>query len=169
MSDTILKPRELKLYHAVNETLNLLEPLAEAKDIDLVNYVSEDHVVVADENAVQLLLRNFVSNAIKYSKPDSQIEVRSHVQGAEVVTSIRDYGVGIPADKLDHIFDSFGSSTRGTQNEKGTGVGLSICREYAEKNHGKVWVESEVGEGSTFFFSLPMVRSAIPTMEMAGR
>ncbi|MDX5429317.1 MAG: tetratricopeptide repeat-containing sensor histidine kinase, partial [Bacteroidota bacterium] len=169
VSDTIVKPRELKLYHAVNETLNLLEPLAEAKDIDLVNYVSEDHVVVADENAVQLLLRNFVSNAIKYSKPDSQIEVRSHVQGAEVVTSIRDYGVGIPADKLDHIFDSFGSSTRGTQNEKGTGVGLSICREYAEKNHGKVWVESEVGEGSTFFFSLPMVRSAIPTMEMAGR
>ena len=106
---------------------------------------------------ISIVLRNLISNALKYTNLKGLIEISSELQKDSIVISVKDNGVGIAKDVLDKLFQIDGViSTPGTQKEKGTGLGLILCREYLEKNKGKIWVQSEVNECTTFYFSLPL-------------
>jgi signal transduction histidine kinase len=106
---------------------------------------------------VDTVIRNLLSNATKFTPVDGKIVVSAVRLNDEIEISIRDTGVGIPEKNLDNIFklDSK-TNTVGTENETGTGLGLILCKEFVEKNGGRIWVESEVGKGSTFRFTVPV-------------
>jgi signal transduction histidine kinase len=129
--------------------------VAQEKKIDLKNNIKEDLNALSDPNMVNLVLRNLMLNAIKFTHQGGIIEVSAEQEGDWVVVSVKDNGVGIAPENLEQIFDkSTHYTTRGTANEKGTGLGLKLCKEFVEKNGGKIWVESELGKGSTFKFTL---------------
>jgi len=104
------------------------------------------------------VLRNLLSNAIKFSIFDSKIIVEIKEDGEYYEIAVKDQGVGISEDAIARLFKvGEDTSTTGTNNEKGTGLGLILCKEYVEKNGGRIWVKSKVNEGTTFFFTVPKV------------
>ena len=101
-------------------------------------------------------LTNLIGNAIKFSPADSQVEIGCQLQNQNVLFTVRDWGRGIPADKLETIFERFEQVDASDSRKKGgTGLGLAICRHIIELHNGKIWAESVSGEGSTFYFFLP--------------
>jgi len=107
---------------------------------------------------IRTILRNLISNAIKFTHVNGQIMLSVLKNPHETLISVSDNGVGIPKASLDMLFRiDQNKSTRGTQNESGTGLGLILCRELTEKHGGAIWVESEPGKGSTFTFSIPSI------------
>jgi signal transduction histidine kinase len=154
MDKIVVKLESLELHKVVAGNIKLLR-VAQEKRIDLKNNVNENLKVLSDPNMVNLVLRNLMLNAIKFTNNGGEVVVSAEQEGEWVVVSVKDNGVGISPENLDQIFDkSTHYSTRGTANEKGTGLGLKLCKEFVEKNGGKIWVESEVGKGSTFKFTL---------------
>lgn len=126
------------------------------KKIRVTNKIPDSTVVFADKNMIRTVLRNLISNAIKFSKEDGSIVLSVVEKPAEFVISVADEGVGISKENLSKLFRiDENQSTLGTQQEKGTGLGLILCKELIEKQSGKIWVESEPGKGSTFYFTLP--------------
>jgi signal transduction histidine kinase len=106
---------------------------------------------------IKLVIRNLLSNAIKFTKEAGTIKVESSLDNGAVQISIIDNGVGISPEQQKQLFDnSTHFSTQGTNREKGTGLGLLICKEFIEKNKGRIWVESELKKGSKFSFTLPV-------------
>ena len=112
-------------------------------------------VVSADNDMMKTVLRNFLSNAIKFSPEDSTIEIKTVVEGDFAKVSVRDHGVGIASDRIGSIFHK-GETTYGTGGEEGSGLGLQLCQDFARKNGGDCYVESVEGEGSTFSFTIPI-------------
>ena len=118
--------------------------------------IQENLFVNADRNMLYTVLRNLISNAIKFSHPNGSIVLTAVEKQMEYEITVKDYGVGIPKDYIDKLFridESY--STIGTQQEKGTGLGLVLCKELIERHGGRIWCESKPEEGSKFFFSLP--------------
>lgn len=151
------KPEPFEINTIVDEVLLLMKDNAEQKSILLTNKLSSGLYVNADKAMLSTVLRNLLSNALKFTQPHGKITVTSVVQQNEFTISVSDTGVGISAERIHSLFKiSEGYSTQGTQKEKGTGLGLILCKEFIEKNNGKIWVESVVGTGSTFCFSLPL-------------
>jgi len=112
--------------------------------------------VYADRNMLGTVLRNLLSNALKFTRREGKITLLAEKTPENIVVSITDNGVGISAQDIDKIFDKAQLfSSIGTNEEKGTGFGLKLCQEFVEKHGGKIWVESEVGKGTVFYFSLP--------------
>lgn len=112
--------------------------------------------IFADYNMINFVVRNLLNNAVKFSHEKGKIEVSTHLQETELICVIQDHGIGMDADTLDKLFKIEYSIQRdGTANEKGTGLGLILCKEFIEKNRGEIWVESKEDEGTVFFFSLP--------------
>lgn len=141
----------------VDLIVTLSQPLVATKAVVLLNQVSP-HVplVQADENRMQQVLHNLIGNAIKFTEV-GKIEVSATVVDNLVMITIADTGIGIPADKFDRIFQSFEQGDGSTARQYGgTGLGLSISKQLVERHGGKIWVESEVGQGSRFTFSLPL-------------
>ncbi|WP_277479114.1 tetratricopeptide repeat-containing sensor histidine kinase [Catalinimonas alkaloidigena] len=134
--------------------IELLQHQAVHKNISLNNEIQDDVFVYADEIMIQIVLQNLLSNAIKFCRPNDEIYVRLAYQDGFAVMCIQDTGTGIEKDNLDKIFSDTSFSTRGTANEKGTGLGLMLCKDFVIKNGGEIWVESTLGEGSSFYFSL---------------
>lgn len=151
------KKELMSLKSAVLDTLNLLQQNLSSKQIKIELSVADAFNVYADANHVQLILRNLIANAIKYSYPTSKIILSAKATDGFVYFSVQDFGTGMSADKLSSLF-KYGEITSqyGTLNEKGTGLGLMLCKEFVEKNNGKVWGESQEKVGSTFVLSLPM-------------
>lgn len=113
--------------------------------------------ITLDAVKVEQVLNNLVSNAIKYSRPGSSMDIGLERQANQMVVSVRDQGQGIPPEELDRLFTWFGrTSVRGTEGEKSTGLGLAIARRIVAGHQGRIWVESEVDKGSTFSFSPPI-------------
>lgn len=113
----------------------------------------------ADKNLFSAVLRNLVSNAIKFSGVASKIEVRATEKDQEIIVSVTDFGIGIRKESLKDIFKVDSKiTTNGTLNEKGTGLGLALCKEFVDINKGKLWAESEPGKGSTFYFTIPLAK-----------
>jgi len=135
---------------------NLLSNQINEKSLVVVNNIPEKAFVYADKNMVELVIRNLLSNAIKYCHPNNQITLNSVLQGGYYITEISDTGIGIDKENISKLFGMNNFSTMGTHSEKGTGLGLLLCKEFVEKNGGKIWVRSELGKGSTFSFSLPL-------------
>lgn len=144
------------LTEVVQENLILAESAASAKKINLYNNMGVPWMVYADRNMIQTVVRNLISNAIKFTYTGGTIiiEARKGTNG-EVEVSVKDTGCGIPLadqEKLFSIDDHL--ATRGTNKESGSGLGLILCREFIHLNNGKIWVESETGKGSVFYFTL---------------
>jgi len=151
------KPVKLDLLYLVSKVLDLQLQNAKIKNISLRNSVKESVSVYADENMVLLILRNLVSNAIKFSSDGCRVDISSIVDGDKVIITVSDNGIGISEEDKAKLFKvEEHHSTVGTNNEAGTGVGLILCKELVEKHSGKIWVESELGEGSKFHFSMPI-------------
>lgn len=129
---------------------------AKNKGISLEQQVEKNTFALADEKSISTVLRNMVSNAIKYTNPGGKITVSAKQKDNLVEVSVSDTGVGMNKAKLEKLFSiSEKNSEPGTGNEKGTGLGLILCKEFVEKNDGTIWAESEPGKGSRFIFTLP--------------
>ena len=105
--------------------------------------------------------QNLLTNAVKFSQPGDMITVSNHISNGSCIISVSDTGVGISEENIDKLFKNNTFTTTGTKNEKGTGLGLSICKELVELNKGKIWVESTVNVGSTFYVQLPKSKASV--------
>lgn len=148
-------PEKISLKAIVFENFKLFEVQASHKQLTLKNELQSSEYVLADLNMAKVIVRNLISNAIKFSNQGGVIEVTGSRINGEYEFSITDNGVGISADDQEKIFNKQIYTTIGTRNEKGTGLGLMLVREFAQRNGGQVSVESELGKGSTFRFTLP--------------
>jgi signal transduction histidine kinase len=151
------QPQKLDLHALVQSNVGLLQPIADKKQIVLSHNLLTDTIAWGDEEMIKLVIRNLLSNAIKFTKEAGTIKVESSLDNGAVQISIIDNGVGISPEQQKQLFDnSTHFSTQGTNREKGTGLGLLICKEFIEKNKGRIWVESELKKGSKFSFTLPV-------------
>lgn len=149
--------QKLNLHSLIEENINLHSGTAHHKNITIENRSPEDGVALGDIDMINLVLRNLISNAIKFTNEGGHILVECNTINQEQVVSVKDNGIGISKENLDKLFDQhLHPSTKGTGNEKGTGLGLMLCKDFVERNKGKIWVESEKNKGTSFYFSLPV-------------
>jgi signal transduction histidine kinase len=149
-------PIKTNVKDLANECIELYHNNAVEKNITLVNKIPDSSVIYADEEMIRIILRNLISNAIKFTRLNGEVKVEAIPQENILCISVSDTGVGIPQANLEKIFSFDTKSTQGTAQEKGTGLGLVLCKEFIEKNGGKIWVDSLQGEGSTFSFTVPI-------------
>lgn len=159
-------PTAIVLRELVTDVITLLSENANLKEISLFNNIPEAFIIHADENMIKTLIRNLVSNAVKFTAANGKVELSAAVNLSEfpgqIVVSVSDNGVGIKQENIEKLFNvGTGYIARGTKNEKGTGLGLILCKEFVEKHGGKIWVESNADSqsgstGSTFKFTLPV-------------
>jgi PAS domain S-box-containing protein len=153
-------PEKLNLRSQVNYSIKTIESVAKNKDIKIVVKISKDHLIIGDKNMVDTILRNLISNSIKFSPRGSSIKVIASRHDHEVHISISDRGVGINTERISDLFEiNKKGSTLGTENEQGTGLGLILCKEFINRHQGRIWVESSPGKGSIFSFSIPVNNS----------
>lgn len=155
----IIQPEKVDLNGLVNNVLRLVDLPAKKQNIVIDNNIPTGTFAFADINTVDTIIRNLVSNAVKFTKDEGIIKIESSIGKDEVIVCVADNGVGISEDNLHKLFkidQSF--STDGTESETGTGLGLVLCKEFVEKNNGKIWVESKPDLGSKFYFSLPKAK-----------
>lgn len=150
------RPQQIDLYRLAKKNIEYLRENAEKKHIRLMLEIQENTFVYADEDMTKSVLRNLLSNAVKFTNTGGVVEVFSKEKGDFIATSVADNGIGIPKAKLETLFEIGGNeSTTGTAKEKGTGLGLPLCKEFVEKNGGEIRVKSTQGKGSIFEFTLP--------------
>ncbi|MCH5310187.1 MAG: hybrid sensor histidine kinase/response regulator [Prevotella sp.] len=148
--------QDLDLNDIIPGVVDIFDMVAATKKIKLdLHHTNEPLMVRADNDMLKTVVRNFLSNAIKFSPEDSTIEIIMSTEGDFAKVSVRDHGVGIAADRIDTIFHK-GDTTYGTGGEEGSGLGLQLCQDFARKNGGDVSVESVEGEGSTFSVLIPL-------------
>jgi signal transduction histidine kinase len=149
-------PVRVNLYQLTNQTIELLAENAQRKKVVLENRVDENAVVYSDNEHIDIVIRNLVSNAIKFTPPNGEVIISTKEQNERIIVMVKDSGVGMSNTIKNKLFNYDQPFTNyGTAGEKGTGIGLLICKEFIEKNGGKMWVESEEGKGSNFSFDLP--------------
>lgn len=157
INSNMLNATNLPLNSAIARVKPLYELVAKQKEVTLVNLAKEPIVVRADGSHLELVLRNLISNALKFSNKGGRVEISSKtLENKMVEVAIKDNGVGISEENINRIFDTKTHyTTYGTSNEKGTGLGLRLCKEYVEFNGGTISIESELGTGTTVRFTLP--------------
>ena len=150
--------QDFELNDVLPGVIDIFKMIAESKHITLnLDLGDESLDVHADKDMFNTIIRNFMSNAIKFSHEGSSVDIFvRHVDDFAKI-SIRDHGVGISQDRIDTLF-SAGTSTAGTRNEEGSGLGLQLCKDFAVKIGGDVMVESVQGEGSTFSVFIPIIK-----------
>ena len=152
--------QDVDLDDIVPAVVDIFKMIAEMKKIDLQYLPSEEKLTVhGDNDMIKTVIRNFLSNAIKFTPEGKSIEVFYNKEGDFARISVRDHGVGISADRVESIFRK-GETTYGTGGEEGSGLGLQLCQDFARKNGGDAYVESVEGEGSTFSFTIPLKKEA---------
>jgi len=146
----------IELGALINEVIELSNESAHQKSIKIIKELPRNLLVFADKAMINTILRNLISNAIKFTYPGGQIIVSAEKKLDELKISISDNGIGIKKEAIGKLFRIDENNIRmGTQNEIGTGLGLILCKEFIEKHRGKIWVESEIGKGSKFSFTIP--------------
>ena len=149
---------KVNLKTLIKNSSEIVKEKANEKNIEIKTLVDDINIDI-NEESIKTVIRNLLSNSIKFSHKNSQIEINSRLlqDNNTIEISIKDKGIGITKKNIDKLFKIETSfSTFGTEKEKGTGLGLILCKELIEKNNGKIWVESKENEGSTFFFTLPL-------------
>jgi signal transduction histidine kinase len=148
-------PEKFELKKMVESILPLFKELMLEKKINSIISMDSNIEVFADKNMVSTVFRNLITNAIKFSHPDSSFTIRAFNDKGIVQIEVIDHGIGISNKNLEKLFridQSF--SNYGTNKEKGSGLGLIICKEFVKLNQGKIWVDSKLGKGSSFKFTL---------------
>ncbi|MBM3178278.1 MAG: tetratricopeptide repeat-containing sensor histidine kinase [Bacteroidetes bacterium] len=155
MDRVTLKKEKLELSSLVEENIKLSKTLSN-KNVELINQVESGTQFYGDQNMTNMILRNLILNAVKFTESGGRVLIGAEERGKELVVSVQDNGVGIPPDVQKLLFTKNNSYTSlGTANEKGTGLGLNLCKEFAERQGGKIWFDSQVDMGTTFYFSIP--------------
>ena len=158
------EPQNFNLQLLFDSIVNLIKISAQNKNITLKSNLNSEFGVFGDVNLINTVIRNLVSNAIKFTQEGGTIEIGAIYKSSEGLEQSEDYihiyvkdsGIGIPKEIMEKLFRiDVNVTSEGTNKEKGTGLGLILCKEFVEKHGGKIWVESEVGKGSTFWFSIP--------------
>ncbi|HEX2934345.1 MAG TPA: ATP-binding protein, partial [Bacteroidales bacterium] len=149
-------PCKIWISEILNEVSELLENTAQQKAITLTMEFSGDTSVFADKEMICSVLRNLISNAIKFTHSGGSVTIIAEQHPDELMMIVSDNGIGITRESLEKLFLIEGNqSKRGTQNEVGTGLGLILCKEFILKHKGNIWVESEPDRGSSFYFTIP--------------
>lgn len=150
-------PKIFDLRNVVQNVETVLNNLANEKSITIENKVPHALTIYADQAMIETIIRNIVSNSIKFTNANGLITIESFCEGNEIVTKITDNGIGISEENLSKIFKlDHNLKTKGTKNESGTGLGLIICKEFTDLHKGRIWVESKPGKGTSFFFTIPI-------------
>ncbi|MEM8999597.1 MAG: ATP-binding protein [Bacteroidota bacterium] len=156
MNGVITRPKRISINSIVEDNINLLSKIAVKKSIRLISEIPENCYGWADKNQIDIVIRNLLSNALKFTPENGLISIKAleKVKFWEVI--VRDTGVGMDLETQNKLFkDDSNVSTYGTHNEKGTGLGLALCKEMVKKNAGKIWVESLQKKGTCFYFTVP--------------
>lgn len=162
-------PEKTSLMNLVDDSLHLLEETANKKSIKLVNRVTPDFVVWSDKNQIDVVIRNLISNALKFTPENGMVTVEAKALGDKIEVSVRDTGIGMDKETREKIFTKNANiTTYGTNNEKGTGLGLTLCKEMVENNQGEIWVESAPKIGTSFFFTLPKAKKETASIKHAS-
>ncbi len=151
-------PEYVYLKILVYETISDLEEVAHNKNIQILETISKNDIVFADKNMLATVFRNLISNALKFTPKGGKIHITSKTKEDNnfIEVSVTDTGVGILENRINDLFRiDKNTTTKGTENERGTGLGLILCKEFIEKHGGKIWVESKINEGSTFKLTIP--------------
>jgi signal transduction histidine kinase len=149
-------PKTIDLGPMTDECLEVMKENAEKKLITLVSRVSRNTFAYADIDMIKTVVRNLISNAVKFTHSGGEVTVTAEEKEQSVEISVSDTGVGIDAEHISKLFRlDVQVTTKGTANEKGTGLGLILCKEFVERNSGSISIDSEPGKGSRFTFSLP--------------
>ncbi|WP_036154585.1 tetratricopeptide repeat-containing sensor histidine kinase [Maribacter forsetii] len=155
MKGIVLDRSNIKVCKIVKNTVSILTPLAEKKEIDILNNIPEKTISYSDANHVIIIVRNLISNAIKYTNKQGKIVISVTEKEDELQIEVADDGVGMDKETQEMLFQKKHiKSTFGTNNEKGTGLGLSICKDMVESNGGRLWVASEPNKGTSIFFTI---------------
>ena len=151
-------PQKLDISGLADGVVEVMNSVAEVKHIKLIRTDHESFFVYVDIEMIKSILRNLISNAVKFSNPDSEIKVGIKAEDGKVIVSVTDSGKGIKKEDQHKLLkDSTHFTTYGTNSEEGSGLGLLLCRDFARKNGGDLWFESEENLGSVFSFSLPQL------------
>ena len=160
---SIIESGELKLDYTIVNLTDLIKknallnrPIAARKQIALDYHLHDIDQVVIDEAKISQVLNNLIGNAIKFSEPGQRIEISLDSDGENFRIAVKDHGIGMTPEQINHLFTPFAKGSPGTKGEKSTGLGLNIVKRIVEGHRGKLWVESAPGEGSAFFVSIPL-------------
>ena len=149
--------QKLSIYNIAEDNINLLYGTASQKGIILNNTIDGDIYAYGDKDMIHLVMRNLISNAIKFTPQDGEIVLSANYLDNECIIAVQDNGIGISPENQARMFDQhMHPTTKGTGNEKGTGLGLLLCKDFIQQNNGRIWVESAKEQGSVFYFSLPL-------------
>jgi signal transduction histidine kinase len=155
------EPYDINVGEIIKDVVDLSYSSAENKNISIINHINTPHKVYADRNMIETVVRNLLSNSIKFSNENGSIELSFYTVNEYAIIEIKDNGVGIPEHSLEKLFKIEEQiSTPGTMKESGTGLGLLLCKEFVNINRGDIWVESIYGQGATFKFTIPMNKNA---------
>ena len=151
------QPTDVHFMTSTVEMVDLMRSCADKKDISIRIEEPEDVILRADVGMLKTIMRNLLSNAIKFTPSGGQITIKANRNHDNVVVSVCDNGVGISDETMSKLFNiTKVYSSPGTAGETGTGLGLLLCKEFVDMHHGTIWVDSELGKGSTFSISLPL-------------
>lgn len=160
------RPIKISIRKILDEVNELLEETLKLKSLTIVFDCSEDIEVCVDKEMISTVLRNIVSNSIKFSNPGSEIKISCVTDGDRISISVTDYGIGMSDKSIRSLYKNGQLlSKQGTNSETGTGIGLFLCKDFLHKHQTEVTIESEEGKGSTFKFSLPLAQ-AVPAYSM---
>lgn len=155
------KPSLFDIQDVFYEKVKLVDQKMKTKGIHLIDNTLRDFAY-ADKSMVEIIIQNLLANAVKFCKAGDTITISNRISNGKAIISVADSGVGITKENQSKLFVNSTFTTVGTKNEKGTGLGLNICSELVELNHGRIWVDSEINEGSTFYVELPKTKVENP-------
>lgn len=151
------QPEVFNLHTVISRVVSSLKSVAIDKNINLINLVSKNTTIYADQHMIQALIRNLVNNAIKFTPQFGLIKIAAGYDIEDIIISVEDTGVGMTGKILNNLFKmEHKVTTVGTEGEAGTGLGLLICKEFVERHNGKIWATSELEKGSKFFIRIPL-------------
>jgi signal transduction histidine kinase len=152
-----LTPVEVNLYEAIDDVLSLLNISIAKKQILVHNEIEKNTNINVDKHVISTVLRNLINNAVKFTDKKGEIKITSEIKDKKIIISVEDNGTGISEENRKKLFKlDEEHSTKGTDNESGSGLGLILCKELIIQSGGEIFVESTLGKGSKFSFSLPL-------------
>ena len=158
MQGVVVNLAPYNVQKLINEIATNKVPFAARKGIKLTFAIDPTLEIVCDKDMVHIVMRNLINNAIKFTNEGGEVYIKALKKSDKLLVSVSDTGIGIPPEQQAEIFTLKTRSTYGTNQEKGIGLGLMMCKEFVEYQHGEIWFESKLGEGTTFFVSLPLTR-----------